>query len=112
VRNVQQRYYFVYIMASKRRTLYTGVTGNLEGRVIRHKSRLFAGFASKHNCTRLVYFEEFTDASQAIAREKQIKGWRRAKKIWLIEQMNPAWDDLMPDVVIPDGLKREDIDGW
>ena len=86
--------YFVYIMTNKSRTLYTGVTNNLERRVYEHKNKLLPGFASKYNITKLVYYESGDDISVAIAREKQIKGWLRAKKIALIESMNPEWKDL------------------
>ena len=74
--------------------LYTGVTGNLPRRVLEHKSKLCAGFASRYNLTRLAYYEMFVYPVEAIAREKEIKGWRRGKKIALIESMNPIWRDL------------------
>jgi putative endonuclease len=86
--------YYVYIMASKSRVLYTGVTNNLERRVYEHKSKLVEGFTSKYNITRLVHYEETNDVHIALAREKQIKGWLRAKKIALIESVNPQWKDL------------------
>ncbi|GIK43025.1 MAG: nuclease [Chloroflexota bacterium] len=81
-------------MTNRSRTLYTGVTNNLERRVYEHKRKLVPGFTSKYNITQLVYFEETPDIKTALAREKQIKGWVRAKKIALIESMNPAWIDL------------------
>ncbi len=86
--------YYVYIMASKSRVLYTGVTNNLERRVDEHKNKLVEGFTSKYNVNRLVYFEETNDVNAALNREKQIKGWLRAKKITLIESVNPTWKDL------------------
>jgi putative endonuclease len=86
--------YFVYIMASRSRVLYVGVTNDLQRRVWEHKNHAVAGFTDRYNVTRLVYFEEGASAIDAIAREKQIKGWRRAKKVALIESMNPAWADL------------------
>jgi putative endonuclease len=86
--------YYVYIMANRSRTLDTGVTNNLERRVYEHKNRVIPGFTSRYNITRLVYYEVFSDIRDAIAREKQIKGWLRAKKIALIEAVNPQWDDL------------------
>jgi len=86
--------YYVYIMTNKSGTLYTGVTNNLERRVFEHKNRLVDGFTKKYNITKLVYFEETSDISAAIYREKQIKGWARQKKIALIESMNPDWRDL------------------
>jgi putative endonuclease len=85
---------FVYIMTNRSRTLYTGVTNNLARRVLEHKLKLVPGFTSKYNIRRLVYFELFGDARAAIGREKQIKGWLRAKKIALIESTNPDWKDL------------------
>jgi putative endonuclease len=89
--------YYVYIMTNKSRTLYTGVTNNLERRVYEHKHKSIPGFTSKYNITRLAYFEETDNISQAIAREKQIKGWLRVKKIALIESINPEWKDLSED---------------
>ncbi len=81
-------------MTNKSRTLYTGVTSDLERRVYEHKQRLVPGFTGKYNITRLVYFEVTYDVRAAIAREKQIKGWLRRKKIALIESVNPEWKDL------------------
>lgn len=86
--------YFVYIMTNKSKTLYTGVTNHLERRVYEHKNKLVAGFTSRYNITKLVYYEETNDVSVALAREKQIKGWLRAKKVALIEAENPEWKDL------------------
>jgi putative endonuclease len=89
--------YFVYIMTNKSRTLYTGVTNNLERRVYEHKNKLIPGFTSKYNIDRLVYFEETSDVTSAIAREKQIKGWLRSRKISIVESLNPNWTDLAAD---------------
>ena len=86
--------YFVYIMTNKRGTLYTGVTSNLERRVFQHKNKLIEGFTRKYNITQLLYFEPCNDVTAAIAREKQIKGMLRIKKIELIKTMNPRWKDL------------------
>ena len=86
--------YFVYIMSSKSKTLYIGVTNDLERRVYEHKNKLIGGFTKKYNIKRLVYYEETTDVQAAIEREKQIKGWLRRKKIELIESLNPQWRDL------------------
>src|SRR4051794_40085590 len=86
---VNDRVYFTYIVASRSHTLYVGVTGNLGKRVFEHKWREHDGFTEKYNCGRLVWFEIYQDVQKAIAREKQLKGWRRSKKIWLIEKMNP-----------------------
>ena len=86
--------YHVYIMSNKSRTLYTGVTSSLAQRVQQHKRKSMAGFTSKYNVGQLVYAEETDDVNAAIRREKQIKGWLRAKKIALIESVNPEWEDL------------------
>ncbi len=86
--------YFVYMMASNSGTLYTGVTNNLVQRVYQHKNDLLEGFSKKYQCHKLVYFEECPDVLSAIAREKQIKNWRREKKERLIRNMNPSWRDL------------------
>ncbi len=86
--------YYVYIMTNKSRTLYTGVTNDLERRVYEHKHKLLPGFTSKYNITKLVYFEATEDVYAALNREKQIKGWLREKKTALIETANPMWKDL------------------
>ncbi len=91
------RDYYVYIMASYRGTLYVGVTNNLIRRVQEHREHRADGFTSKYNVTRLVYFEQTVDPRAAIEREKQIKAWRRSKKVDLIESANPAWTDLFED---------------
>ena len=86
--------YFVYILASKTRVLYTGVTNDLFRRTLEHKQGVDKGFTSRYRVKRLVYFEETNDIRAAIAREKQIKGWLRKKKVALIESLNPKWKDL------------------
>jgi len=86
--------YSVYIMTNKSRTLYTGVTNNLMRRVLEHKRKLVPGFTARYNINRLAYYDNFGDIRAAIAREKQIKGWLRAKKITLIESKNPNWKDM------------------
>ncbi|MGB7172537.1 MAG: GIY-YIG nuclease family protein [Candidatus Acidiferrales bacterium] len=86
--------YCVYILASKSLNLYTGVTSNLQRRVIQHREKLLKGFSAKYNINRLVYYESFGDVFAAIRREKQIKGWLRSKKIALIESANRDWKDL------------------
>ena len=86
--------YYVYIMSSATRVIYTGVTNNLERRVYQHKSRLVKGFSAKYNTHKLVYFEQTNDVRVAIEREKELKGWNRAKKLALINQLNPTWVDL------------------
>jgi putative endonuclease len=83
--------YYIYIMTNESDTLYTGVTNDLTKRVYQHKNKLLPGFTAKYNITRLVYFEETNDVQTALAREKQIKGWLRKKKIALIESVNPKW---------------------
>jgi putative endonuclease len=91
------KYYYVYILANRTRNLYTGVTNNLQRRMYEHKHHLVAGFTSRYHITRLVYYEETSDVQAAISREKQIKGWLRAKKLALIESVNPEWRDLSED---------------
>jgi len=86
--------YSVYIMASKSRTLYTGVTNNLERRVLEHRRKLVPGFTARYNIDRLVFFEVCGDPRAAISREKQIKGWTRLRKVALIESLNRDWKDL------------------
>jgi putative endonuclease len=86
--------YHVYIMASASRVLYIGVTNDLPRRVWEHKQKLVPGFTAKYNVTRLVWCEEHGDIRDAIAREKQIKGWLRRKKVALIEEYNGTWKDL------------------
>ncbi len=91
---MNQNCYYVYIMTNQSATLYTGVTNNVVRRVYEHKHRLVAGFTSKYNITQLVYYEETNDVQAALAREKQIKGWLRERKIALIKPANPRWTDL------------------
>jgi len=86
--------YSVYMIASKSRTLYIGVTNNLERRIWEHKQDLIDGFSKQYRCHRLVYYESFDDVHKAIAREKQLKRWNRTKKDWLIERNNKTWEDL------------------
>jgi putative endonuclease len=86
--------YYVYILASRSRNLYVGVTNDLERRVYEHKQKLVPGFTTKYNIDRLVYFEATEDVQAAISREKQVKGWLRSKKIMLIGSVNPTWVDL------------------
>lgn len=86
--------YYTYILASRTRVLYVGVTNDLVRRVDEHKRRLTPGFASRYGVNQLVYFEQFGQVLDAIAREKELKGWKRARKIGLIEGRNPAWRDL------------------
>ena len=89
--------YHAYILASATGVLYTGVTNRLERRLIQHKEKRQPGFTKRYAVTRLVYFEPFGDVRKAIAREKEIKGWRREKKLALIRSMNPTFHDLSLD---------------
>ena len=100
--------YFTYMAASRSRTLYVGMTGDLEKRMFQHKWKEHDGFTANYNCDRLVWFESYQDVAKAIAREKQLKGWRREKKTALINKTNPAWLDLSKDWydVEPADLKR------
>jgi putative endonuclease len=90
--------FYVYIMqSSSRRALYIGMTNNLHKRVFQHKNHRFEGFTDQYNAVRLVYWESFDDVHRAIGREKQLKNWRREKKLWLIARFNPGWKDLAVD---------------
>lgn len=91
------RQFHVYILASRSRVLYVGVTGDLVRRLFEHRTHAVPGFTARYRIDRLMHFEETTDAHAAISREKQIKGWRRSKKVALIEQANPQWQDLAQD---------------
>jgi putative endonuclease len=89
-----EREYFVYILANKMRRLYVGVTSDPERRVWEHRTKAVAGFTSRYNIDRLVWYESTNHVIDAIAREKEVKGWRREKKAALIEAENPGWRDL------------------
>jgi putative endonuclease len=93
----KERFYYVYILGSFSGTLYTGVTGNLYRRIRQHKEHAIEGFTADYDITRLLYFEPYREVLDAIAREKQLKGWTRAKKVALIEKNNPKWEDLARD---------------
>lgn len=84
----------MYILTNSVRTLYIGMTNNLARRINEHKQKLVPGFSKRYNLTWLAYYEETPDVRSAIEREKQIKGWRRSKKVALIESLNPEWRDL------------------
>ena|SRR6476469_3118749 len=86
--------YFVYIMSNKSRRLYVGITSKLFGRAFDHKNKIIPGFTSRYKFDILVYYEEYSQVMSAIAREKEIKGWRREKKLKLILADNPDWADL------------------
>ncbi|HTS06696.1 MAG TPA: GIY-YIG nuclease family protein [Candidatus Eisenbacteria bacterium] len=90
----KQRTYYVYIMASKSRVLYVGVTGFLMSRVLRHRAGEGGEFTRRYRVHRLVYYQTFHNVGDAIARETELKKWRREKKIILIEERNPTWEDL------------------
>ncbi|MDD5693556.1 MAG: GIY-YIG nuclease family protein [Patescibacteria group bacterium] len=100
------REYFVYIMTNQSGTLYIGVTNNLEKRVLEHKNELIDGFTKKYNCKKLIYFEQTSDVESAISREKQLKKWRREKKVKLINKLNPSWEDLSRSL----GFDRDDME--
>jgi putative endonuclease len=90
--------YTVYIIASKSRVIYIGMTNNLERRIYEHQRDSVSGFSKSYRCHRLVYYESFDEVLKAIDREKQLKRWNRTKKVWLIEQQNPTWEDLAADL--------------
>jgi|SRR5579883_940745 putative endonuclease len=99
--------YYVYILASKSRVLYVGVTGSLMGRVLQHKAHETTGFTRRYQVNRLVYFEAFQYVNRAIARESEIKNWRREKKVGLIEADNPTWEDLAADWGRPTTMQQQ-----
>jgi putative endonuclease len=95
---MEWKQYYVYIMTNKHnKVLYTGFTNDLARRVFEHREKLIEGFTSRYNINKLVYYETFDNPSDAIAREKQIKGGSRQKKIGLINSVNPEWKDLYND---------------
>ena len=89
-----ERQYYVYIMTNRKHNVYIGITNDLVRRVYEHRNKLAEGHTEKYNLTMLVYYESTSDVNAAIAREKQLKGWRRSKKDALIATMNPQWVDL------------------
>ncbi len=90
----RDHHYYVYIIASRTRVLYTGITNSVARRTEQHREAVFPGFTAHYQCHRLVFFEHYQYVSNALEREKQIKRWSRAKKIELIERTNPSWTDL------------------
>jgi putative endonuclease len=99
-----QRHFWVYILANERRTvLYTGITNSLERRVFQHRNGFGSRFAHQYNAKRLVYAEEFTDVREAIAREKQLKATSRRRKVRLIQEANPEWQDFLAEEKEPRG---------
>jgi len=105
---MNERTFYVYLLASKSRRLYVGVTNNLERRLFEHKSKQIDGFTKQYNIDRLVYFEQTTDILSAITREKQLKSWNRSKKIALIETVNPTWEDLSSEWYKADSSLRSE----
>jgi putative endonuclease len=89
-----EKMYYAYIVASRSHNFYVGMTSDLQGRMWQHRDGVFDGYSKTYKCNRLVWFERHGLVLNAIAREKQLKGWTRVKKIWLIELENPAWVDL------------------
>ncbi|MGA7159190.1 MAG: GIY-YIG nuclease family protein [Acidobacteriaceae bacterium] len=85
---------YTYIMGSRSGTLYIGVTSEFDARIQQHKNGIYEGFSNTYGCTRLLYYEKYDDIRTAIAREKQLKGWRRQKKLALIQTTNPTLKDL------------------
>ncbi len=88
--------YHAYILASEKNGTLIGVTSDIDGRMFKHRSKMYDGFTKKYNVTKLVYIEEAPDIESAIAREKQLKNWHRDWKKNLIERENPHWEDLYP----------------
>ena len=96
----KERLYFVYILTTQKNTvLYTGVTNDLIRRVYEHKNDLIQGFTKRYQVHKLVYYEETNDISAPIEREKQIKSWKRDKKLYLISEFNPDWHDIYDDII-------------
>jgi len=92
--------FWIYIMTNRNHSvLYTGVTNRLSRRTWEHREAIKAGFASKYQCKKLIYYEHYRDVRDAIARESQLKKWSRAKKISLVNRLNPRWEDLGADVL-------------
>lgn len=89
-----EKWYYVYVMTNRSKTLYVGITSKIRARVFQHKTGAFEGFTSRYKLDRLVYWEKFKRVGDAIGREKQMKRWTRIKKIQLIVSMNPTWKDL------------------
>jgi putative endonuclease len=112
VSGVKEHHYSVYMIASKSRVLYMGMTNDLHRRVFEHKNDAIEGFTRQYKCHRLVYYESFDDVNKAIDREKQLKRWNRTKKEWLIAQRNPTWKDLAGEWYLrhhfePEGKKQQ-----
>ncbi len=96
---MDEKVFFVYMLTNiSRSVLYAGVTNNLQRRMAEHRSGIIDGFTKKYRCTILVYFEATGEAYAAITREKEIKGWTRAKKNVMVNSVNPNWDDLYESI--------------
>jgi putative endonuclease len=113
-----ERLFYVYILASRTHNFYIGVTNNIERRVEEHRAGAVPGFTSRYNVNRLVHLEIFGDPRDVIAREKELKGWRREKKIAPIEKDNPTWTELLPrrvarakETADPSSAKRRPLSG-
>jgi putative endonuclease len=94
---MHDRYFYVYIMSNRSKSLYTGFTNDLQNRVWQHKNHVYGEFTDRYNCDRLVYYEQLSTPQGGINREKQIKGWKRIRKMALIVAQNPTWRDLSED---------------
>jgi putative endonuclease len=103
---VNTRTYAVYILSNKHRTLYTGVTSDLVGRVVQHRSGIGSKFTKLDRLHSLVWYETTEDVWSALEREKQIKSWKRDRKLRLVESLNQAWGDLSPEIGLPVAQKR------
>jgi putative endonuclease len=102
-----ERLCYIYVLASRSRNLYVGVTNNLTRRIIEHRSGTISGFTRRYRVYRLVHVETFGDIKAAIGREKQIKSWRREKKVALIQSRNPMWTDLAEQWTAKAGRKAD-----
>ena len=103
IQSVNEKCYYVYIMTNISGTIYVGITNDLPRRVWEHKQNLVEGFTKKYRIKKLIYYEETPDVMSAIAREKELKGWRRSKKTALITENNPDWRDLAEDFMEVEG---------
>lgn len=106
---MREHNYYVYIVASRSRVLYIGVTNNIERRICEHRTSAIQGITSRYRCYRLVWFEPYVTVTLAIAREKQLKNWSRSKKIVLIERENPTWSDLSSEWQQTAGLSTAEL---
>ncbi|MBS1815197.1 MAG: GIY-YIG nuclease family protein [Acidobacteria bacterium] len=98
---MREHRYYVYIVSNRSRVIYVGITSAIERRMRQHREKTYGGFTAKYGCHRLVYYEVWQDVHRAIARETELKGWARAKKVALIERNNPTWEDLSAEWARP-----------